>query len=183
MLDLIYLALDKRITETVGNGIYTDWYLGQYIEAEMEGGGERLFDTPCVLVEFSPIAWKTLGNNRQQATVTVQLHVVTESHDTDHQRITNAVPGHLALEGAVYRAVQGWSGRLSYVPGHEATEDTANDACILNTMVRIGTTPDHSLSRHIVTVLTFQTLVVDNTANMPMAEAAATWIVNTNIAP
>jgi hypothetical protein len=173
MLSLVYQALKKRLSE-VTTPDYVDWYMGQYLEADAEDGGQLLWGTPAQFIEFLPVQWQTLGNNVQAANTKFNIHLVNDCYHDDDKRITDAALGHLVQEAAVYAALQNWRCLMSYVPGLEALADTPNDRVLIESITRESTDPDHNMGRQIVSVQGFACRIYDYGAVKNWVEVLAT---------
>lgn len=173
MLNLIYAALKKRLAGQV-EPKYIDWYMGQYLEDEQEDGGESLWNTPAVFLEFLPVDWDTRPGNVQTATLKLNAHLVNATLYDNDQRILDATINHLGMESQVFQALMNWRCMLSYVPGFEALEDTSNDRVLIESMVRNTTEPDHSMRQQLVSVQGFSSRIFDYSATPQWVQVLAT---------
>ena len=158
MLNFVYSAIKKRLAEKV-NPAYVDWYYGQYLEDDMEDGGQVLWQTPALFVEFFPTEWQTMGGNIQAANQKVGIHLVDESFYDDDRRITDSALHHLGRASNVFKALMNFRCNLSYVPGFEALAGTADDRVLMESMVRKVSEPDHNMRRQLVNVQGFETRI------------------------
>lgn len=183
MLNLVYSALKKRLTAEVSPE-YVDWFYGQYLDEETEDGGEMLWATPAVFVEFLPLKWETLGNAVQAANLQFNIHLVNNSLDSDEKRVTDTASlDHLGMESDVFRALQGFRALLSYVPGFEALAGEPGDRVILETISRLSSEPDHSMGRQLVSVQTFACRIYDYAATKTWATVVASLNQSVDMVP
>lgn len=71
----LYLAIIERLKQIEDNKIKHFDLWNQQVEFIEQ---ETAFDMPAVFIEFQPIQWQSLGGGVQQATIGINLHVVTE---------------------------------------------------------------------------------------------------------
>lgn len=182
MLDLVYSALKKRLVEKT-QPAYVDWYMGQYLEPEMEEGGQMLWAPGSQFLEFEPIQWTMLGGavNLQTADLRFSVHLVDESYHDDDKRITDTALNHLTKASAIFRALMNWRCNLSYVPGFEALADTTEDRVLLESIVRLNSEPDHNLRRQLVSVQGFTTRIYDYSAAPAWEQVLATLALDVQI--
>ncbi len=163
MLNLAYAALKSRLQQECAPQ-YIDWYMGQYLEEEAADGGQVLWATPAMFIEFLPVQWQTLTGNIQVTDLAFNVHLVNDSvFDTD-ERILDSTLNHLGQEGAIFRALMNWRAMLHDVPGMDTLEDTSADRVLLESVVRNSTEPDHNLRRQLVSVQQFTARLYDYTA-------------------
>lgn len=172
MLNLVYSALKKRVNDQV-TPKYTDWYMGQYLEPDEENGGQLLWNTPAVFIEFVPLQWDTLGNSVQASNTAFNLHLVNDSLYDDDKRVTDPVLNHFGLETLVFKAMMNWRCMLSYVPGFEALADTDNDRVLIESIVRVSTDTDHGANRQLVSLQQFSCRIYDYSATKQWATVLA----------
>jgi len=173
MLNLIYAALKKRLAEKVEPKLI-DWFLGQYMEDDMEDGGALLWNTPTIFLEFLPVDWETRPGNLQTATLRLNAHLVNDTLYDNDQRILDATINHLGMESAVFVALMNWRCLLSYVPGFEALAGEPEDRVLIESMVRNTSEPDHAMRKQLVSVQGFSSRVFDYSATPQWQTVLAT---------
>lgn len=182
MLNLVYSAIKKRLAaQVLPLPKYVDWYYAQYLEDEMEDGGQLLWQTPALFVEFLPIEWETRPQNIQTSTLRFNTHLVNESFYDNDQRVLDAAVNHLGQESSVFVALMNWRCMLSYVPGFEALADTANDRVLLESIVRESSEPDHTMRRQLVGVQRFACRIYDYSAQPQWAQVLAALSLDVQI--
>lgn len=172
MINLIYLALKKKLQDEVSPA-YIDWYMGQYLETEEEGGGQLLWDTPAVFLEFQPITWKTLGGSVQSAEITFAAHLIMDNYHDSDLRITDTNVSPFNKEVMLYSGLMNWRCNLSYVPGFEALAGTSSDRVLLESIVRINSETDHSLRRQMLSLQVFSAKTYDYSAQKEWVKVIA----------
>lgn len=162
MLHLVYKAIKKKLlADVTPTPEYVDWYYGQYLEDEMEDGGELLWTTPAVFIEFLPLQWTTRGDLSQRAELVFNVHLVNESMDSDERRMTDTTStGHMAQAARVFSALQGFRANLKYIPGFESIAD-ADDRVMIESITRVSSEVDHNLRRQVVSVQQFRATIFD----------------------
>jgi hypothetical protein len=74
---------------------------------------ETPFETPAVFFEFVPIAWRTMGQQAQDADLTIRLHIVTQWHGQTAEytpaQIRQQMLDYLNAPAIVVNALQGFS--------------------------------------------------------------------------
>jgi hypothetical protein len=157
MTSEIYLALEKQLQAQVPLLKEIEWYAEQYNDTN---DGNLVWIEPCVFLEFLPVAWEQLGDIKiQGGTLITKVHIVTESAYEDKKRFT--AHHHLQIDRAVFHALQGFACMLSFTPGLEQYENTPDDHAIINTMIRTSSESEHTLSKFIVTIQTYECYVYD----------------------
>lgn len=163
MRRLIYLAIKKRLLDTLPWLEYVDYYFQQY--TEFEGQGAIVRRTPCVFVEFAPIDWNQQGLNTQKGIQYIMIHLVNESgYDNEDRVLDTQAVNHFERESEVYAALAGFRPKLGYLPEYAALANTAEDKQIMESLQRYNTNSDHELSRFMVSVQTFAATVFDYAA-------------------
>jgi len=73
---------------------------------------ETPFATPAVFFEFFPISWKTMGQQKQDADLTIRLHIVTEWYgetaEYTPEEIRQQMLDYLNIPGMVVSSLQGF---------------------------------------------------------------------------
>jgi hypothetical protein len=115
MLAQLYLAYEQRLKEIVnpatGEPLFQHFDLWnrqvEFIEQETP------FVTPAVFFEFSPIQWRTLGQQVQDADLTIRLHIVTpwygETAEYTPEEIRQQMLDYLSIPAMVVNALQGFT--------------------------------------------------------------------------
>ena len=156
----VYTAIKQRLNDISDWKNDLDWYLHQYDQ----DGEEVLYTTPAIYIEFGPVEWNTYPDNRQRGVMEFRIHLVNESDYDNDQRVLDPAINHLGQEAEIFRGLQGWGCKLSYIPEYSALSGTDNDVVLLNDVVRIRTEPDHELSNLLISIQTFQCNVYDYNA-------------------
>lgn len=173
MTGLVYSALKAHLTTAMPTA-YVDWYFGQYIESEMEGGGELLYTTPAIFVEFAPIEWVTLPGSIQRTVLRFSVHLVNESmYATDKRFVGDPALDHLGQESQVFRALMNRRFMLSDVPSFAALAGTENDRVLVESIVRKSSESDHVMHRQLVSIQSFEATVYDYSAQPTWATVLA----------
>lgn len=151
----IYELLKQRLIQITALKDVS-WYTGQYAQ----NGGQSLFVDAAAYIEFMPISWQTKGKNVQEAVLEFDIHTMSEAITEDDERVLNIDIAHLDLVQQVYAKLQNYQASLSDLPAFAAM---ANPPQVINSIVRVGTTPDHNFTNLLVTVQKFQCTVQDLT--------------------
>jgi len=73
---------------------------------------ETPFETPAVFFEFIPIQWRTMGQQVQDADLTIRLHIVTQWYGQTAEytpgEVRNQMLNYLNIPGLVVKALQGF---------------------------------------------------------------------------
>ena len=149
----IYKLLKQRIAE-ISNLKEVLWFNGQYNQT----GEQTLYVDRAAYIEFMPVAWQTRGQLMQEAVLEFDVHLVTETLGDNDERILDADVAHLDLLQEIFLKLQGWQAQLSDLPEFAGM---TNSPKIINSIVRTGTTPDHTLSNLLISVQRFQCTVFD----------------------
>jgi hypothetical protein len=161
MLDLVYLALKKRLTEKVPALDGIDWHLNQYAQV----GDDSITITPGLYIKFLPIDWKTMPDNIQRGVLVFETHLVSDTAYGDERDMTDKdYIDHLGTESKVFQALMNFRFLLSYVPGYESFFTTANDRVLLESIVRVSSVPHGELDNIAKTNQRFQAVMYDYSA-------------------
>lgn len=140
MLKQLYIAIEdklKAITAADGSPLFRHFDLWnrqvEFLEAETP------FQTPAVFVEFETIRWRTMGQNVQDADLTLRLHIVTPwsantAANVTRQQRDNAL-SYLDLPTVVFRRLHGTHAQF------------ANGG--INTLVRTASAVNHDHERFV----------------------------------
>lgn len=133
--DIAQHLLDTKLVKQV------DLYNNQFAHLDEES----VIKYPCVLIEFSDIAWRQLGKHCQQGELTINLYVATRSkgRTTIAERLTPPATEYLELLDDLHVAMRDL--RLAYA----------------STFTRTASSTDHDHDDLIVNVETFRTVVID----------------------
>lgn len=136
--DIARHLLDSKLVKQV------DLYNDQFSHLDEES----VIKYPCVLIEFSDISWRQLGQHAQQGEITINLHVATRSkgRTTIADRSTPPATEYLELLDDLHVAMRDL--RLAYA----------------TTFTRTASSTDHDHDDLIVNVETFRTVVIDEAA-------------------
>ena len=114
MLAQLYLAYEAQlkgiINQKTGEAFFKHFDLWnqnvEFIEQESP------FATPAVFFEFAPIQWKTMGQQKQDADLTIRLHIVTEWYgetaEYTPEEIRQQMLEYLNAPSIVVKALQGF---------------------------------------------------------------------------
>ena len=115
MLSQLYLAYEAQLQSIInpatGEPLFRHFDLWnqnvEFIEQETP------FEMPAVFFEFVPIQWKTMGQQIQDADLTVRLHIVTEWYGQTAKytpsQIRQQMLAYLNIPAMVVKALQGFS--------------------------------------------------------------------------
>ncbi|MDY0200987.1 MAG: hypothetical protein RBR40_08365 [Tenuifilaceae bacterium] len=122
---------------------------------------EQPFTTPAVFIEFLPIQWRHQSRGTRDATLSINLHIVTRRNiptRADQQYTTEAL-GFLELLDAVNLCLHGHKGEnFSALTGQTSTTDNNFDELM------------HSIEQ-------YTAYIVDHSGSMPQNKVAAGLIV------
>jgi hypothetical protein len=156
-----YQALKQRLFEIPDVKII-DWYMGQDESLE---GNNLVWGTPAIYIEFDPIQWQTLGNGIQRGTMTFNIRLVTDSlHDSDQKLFDTFAIDHFAFTQSLFTQMMNWRCNASYLPQFGQLLGTNEDVVLMESVVRLNTTPIHEVSDLLRTVQTFTCVVYDYSA-------------------
>ena len=149
ILSEFYLALMTRLLEDNDLGIeHFDLWNNQLNPPKDEE--EIPFNIPAVFLEYRPVDWSTMGNKQQQAEVTFNLIVVSESLVETSSNETAADRNfglqHLQLLDNIFAVLQGFGGDC------------------FGSITRTGLNMDHNHDQLLVHVLSFRTRLIDKAA-------------------
>ena len=143
MLKHLYIAIEDRlktITGADGSPLFRHFDLWnrqvEFVEQETP------FQTPAVFVEFDKIQWRTMGDNVQDADLTIRLHIVTPWYantaaDVGQQQRKKAL-AYLDLPTVVFQRLHGTHAQLA----------TGG----INTLVRTASAVNHDHERFVDSV-------------------------------
>lgn len=136
--DIARHLLDSKLVKQV------DLYNDQFSHLDEES----VIKYPCVLIEFSDISWRQLGQHAQQGEITINLHVATRSkgRTTIADRSVPPATEYLELLDDLHVAMRDL--RLAYA----------------STFTRTASSTDHDHDDLIVNVESFRTVVIDEAA-------------------
>jgi len=130
MLAQLYLAYEQKLKSIIdaktGEPFFRHFDLWnqnvEFIEQETP------FETPAVFFEFMPIQWRTMGQQVQDADLTIKLHIVTQWHGQTAEytptQIREQMLEYLNIPGMVVRALQGFC--TPFTNGLMRTQSTVN---------------------------------------------------------
>lgn len=180
MLRLIYLTLEKHLTDRVSAINEIDWHLGQLAQEDPT----RVVETaPVLYLKFMPIQWQTLGGNIQRGVLYFEAHLATETGYGDSRDMTDTEHiDHLRIEAEVFRALMNQRFLLSDAPGMAALRDTPADRVLVESIVRVATEPhDGRFGPLAVSVQRFAATVFDYSATREWREILAALAVEVEI--
>lgn len=136
--DIAQHLLDTKLVKQV------DLYNDQFSHLDEES----VIKYPCVLIEFSDITWRQLGQHAQQGDITINLHVATRSkgRTTIADRATPPATEYLELLDDLHVAMRDL--RLAYA----------------STFSRTASSTDHDHDDLIVNIESYRTIVIDEAA-------------------
>lgn len=161
-----YQIIKKRLTAQVAQLKLVDWYLDQYNKKDK---ATMMHIEPAAFIEFRPITTQQLSYGHQMAETEIVVHLVTTNmFDNDKRVKKGTARDHAQLVDEIYKALSGFSAKLSYLDEFSDLANTANDKTIFNSMVRDGlpVTP-HAIRGLQITLQIFTTLVFDHAAVKP----------------
>jgi hypothetical protein len=173
----IYLALEDHLNDDVTALLLVDYDLGQYNQEGMD----VVRTTPAAYIRFVQVDWSTLNRYIQRGVMEFDVSLVSQSAYGDKNDITDvSFINHLAIERAIYVALQGRRFLLSDVPGITLEEEDDNPV-LVETIERISTTPHSELDALIVTTQRFRATVFDYSAHPDYARVTADLALNISI--
>lgn len=172
----IYQAIKQRLA-TVTALAHVDWYMGQ---DENEGDG-MVWRTPACYIEFEPIAWTMMGGNVQRGSLDFSLVLVTDGMPDGDTMFESPALDHFAVLDSVYRKMQGFRALYSYLSEFSGLAGTSNDAMLLESCLRLTTTPIHEQSNLLRSVTKYATTVYDYSAVRSWQQVTAALAVETEL--
>jgi hypothetical protein len=172
MLREIYMLLKQRLSTEVAALKHVDWHL----EQTNQDGDDPVPITPAAYIAFEPIPWGTQGRSGQiqKGLLEFQVLLISDTAYGDDRDMTDKVYiNHLAIEQAIYQALQTWRGRISMLTEYAALSGTPNDVWLLETIVRTQSDPHNILDTRIQTSQTFQCQIFDYAAVPQLVQAMA----------
>jgi len=130
MLAQLYLAYEQKLKSIIDPETEEPFFKHfdlwnqnvEFIEQETP------FATPAVFFEFMPIQWRTMGQQVQDADLTIKLHIVTEWHsetaEYTPEEIRQRMLKYLDIPGMVVEALQGFC--TPFTNGLMRTQSTIN---------------------------------------------------------
>ena len=118
---------------------------------------ETPFQTPAVFTEFMPFQWRTLGQNVQEAELTLRFHIVTPWYANTAANTANvrsAAMAYLDIPTILFRQLQGQHGRFSHREGGETIGS-------FNALTRVSSIPNHNHERFVDSIEEYTCLVRD----------------------
>lgn len=162
MLRETYLALKERLKTKLPEVKEITWDMAQY---EQIPGEDVLHITPALLIKFNPVTWQTQPGNLQRAVLEFEITLINDTAYGDERDITDTqYINHLAMESKVFKYLMNHRILLSDVPGMSALKNTANDAVLLESIVRTNTRPHDELDVFVRSTQVFQSTIFDYSA-------------------
>lgn len=136
MFQYAFRLLKQRILDRCPDIKQVSWY----VRALFDENGVPLYDLPLVLIEFQPVQLESrVGTNTiQQGDMSFRLHLIEQLDFSDDCEL--APLDHL---DDLYRALQGFVGRLSDLPEFVGLKGTPDDVPIFASLARRTIVPDH----------------------------------------
>lgn len=139
MFTYAYQILKLRLQTDVPELREIDWYADQDTRKAM------LKAAPALYIEFLPNLPRTQPTRIQSAATDFNLHLLSECLFDDDRRMKKDQPlDHMRLFDKIFRSLQGFSAKISFLPEFLALLNTANDQRILGSIDRVAITPPHS---------------------------------------
>ena len=101
---------------------------------------ETPFETPAIFVEFMPIPWETLGQNIQEANLTLHFHIVTPWYANTAANTANvrdAALAYLDIPTVLFRQLHGQHGSF---PNRQGEKPMGS----FNSLTRVRSLPNHN---------------------------------------
>jgi hypothetical protein len=169
MLREIYRTLEHHLSDTVTALKLVEWDLNQYNQAQEDA----VRTTPSVYIAFQEIAWATLNRYVQRGVLEMELTLVNQSAFGDSKDMTDVTYiNHLAIETAIYVALQGRRFMLADVPGVTLEEEDENPV-IIETIERIARTHHSTMDALVVSSQRFRANVYDYSAHPEYQQVTA----------
>lgn len=167
MYTYAYQILEKLLLAQVPELREIDWYLNQDSTSDKN---TWLFTAPSVFLEFIPVEGPRDHGHRIQSVITdINVHLLTENTKDKGSKIINKQQtdpiAHAKLMDKVYKVLQGFSARLSYLDAFTALAATDQDQRVMNSLSRNGITPPHRIRKTMIkSVQSFRCVVYDHAA-------------------
>ena len=159
-----YQILEKLLTTAVPELREIDWYLQQDSTTDKS---VMLFASPGAYVEFSIVEGpRDHPFYIQSAIVDISIHLLTENAlDRGSKIMQKTGTSHAVLFDKIYKTLQGFGAKLSYITAFAALANTVNDRTVINSLSRIGIINPHSIRKTMVkSVQRFRCVVYDHAA-------------------
>ncbi len=143
MFTYSFEALKARLSSKVPELREIDWYMNQ---DDTKDKNAALRVSPALYLEFNPVTTQDLGRNIQQAECEFNLILLTDCvFDTGSKRLKkDNAKDHMQIFDNVYKAMTGYSAKLSVIPAFAALLNTSDDQRLFNSISRIAITPPHN---------------------------------------
>jgi hypothetical protein len=180
MLILPYACIRQRLKTQVPELKEVSWFNGQYLPND---DGEFMFDEPAVYIEFLECnTIGMLGNKVQQVEYNIRLHIATlllEERDQIKPVGNNnpLVLNHYDILQKVHKALLGFKGKLSNLPGATIEPNSAEDQILFNYLERKAVQPIHNVFDLCVTTATYRGVGYDISALIIYDKVAANLLL------
>lgn len=158
-----YEILKLRLTGLVPELREIDWYLQQDSTTDKN---TWLYAAPCLFIEFMPTEMRDLGGRIQSAEVDFNIHLLTENVMDSGKRMKKDQPiDHMRIFDKVYKSLQGFGSKISYLPAFVGLIDSPQDQRVMNSISRVDITPPHAIRKAMMkSIQRFRCIVYDHAA-------------------
>ncbi|MBQ4278344.1 MAG: hypothetical protein IJC16_00125 [Rikenellaceae bacterium] len=148
VLDRLYVDLARHLMQITRHKVPVFKFIDLWNNQWQHMAEEKVLRFPCVLIEFGDLEWQQLGSKRQQAALSLSLHIGSKSTYTTawKEGYNAAALEHLQLLGAVHRHMKGF--RADYA----------------GSFTRVGTQVDQDHDHLIAHVESYRAVVRDDSA-------------------
>lgn len=152
----------KSILDTEGQQVFQHFDLwNQQVEFLEQ---ETPFNCPAIFIEFVPIQWNQLGQNKQDAELQVKIHIVTEwwAQTHDSSPVADEMLNYLDLPDVVVRKLNNFATSLG------------------NKFMRIRSEINHNHERRLDSIEVFKCQVIDTSATATYTSVEVTPVIAVN---
>ena len=179
MITYPYIFFKLRLQQKLPQQKQIDYYRGQ----DRKKNDGLFFAGSAVLIQFKPTNdLQTKTQRMQSATMDIEFLTYSENVHSDDKRIYKDDPtDHMALVDAVYKALTGYSAKLSDLQALSNLKGTTGDAYIFNSLNRVGFSPDHGSKDYMLTGQTFRCKIWDVSARPEFVSVSPEMLLNKTI--
>jgi hypothetical protein len=167
MFTYAYQILDKYLRAQMTELREIDWYLNQDSTTDKLS---KLWAAPAVFIEFRIVeGLRDHGHRIQSATVDILFHLLTENAKDRGSKIVDKqnadAIAHPKMMDKLFKSLQGFSAKLSYLDAFTALAGTDQDQRVFNSMSRNSLVPPHVVRKTMIkSVQSFRCVAYDHAA-------------------
>lgn len=137
-----YQIIKRKLQTGVTELRDIDWYTGQDSIADKKAA---IFTAPGAYIAFVPNQPRTMGGQKVQSALTqFDLILLTDCVLDGDKRVKKDNPqDHMRIFDKIYKSLQGFSAKISYLPEFVALLNSDQDQRMFNSLDRVGITPPH----------------------------------------